>query len=206
MLKITLARHAETIWNEQLRYIGRTDLDLSELGLKNAGLLADYFKDIQVDELLSSDMKRAAQTAGAVGATRDLVIKRQLLLNEIDFGHWEGLTHDEITAAYPEIMEAWINDPCNVDIPGGEPWSVFADRVWQGWERILQSHAHDEQSRHILIVTHAGCIKVILGRIMGYGADKWWSIYQDKGALNHIVVDQGTAEIVRINDTDYRNP
>lgn len=203
MLKVTLARHAETIWNEQLRYIGRTDLDLSELGAGNADLLAAHLKDEQVDAILSSDMKRAAQTAGAVGQIHGLTVVRRPLLNEIDFGHWEGLTHNEIVAAYPEIMEKWISDPRIVDIPGGENWPDFADRVWKVWEEIVAEYDGGE-SRHILIVTHAGCIKIILGRIMGRTSDKWWEIYQDKGALNYIVVEHGVARVVGINDTDYR--
>lgn len=201
MLKITLARHGETIWNEQLRYIGRTDLDLSPLGRKNGGLLADYFNGVQLEAVYSSDMKRAVQTAGAVAQTHSLPVRREPLLNEIDFGEWEGLTHQEIVAAYPDIVEKWIADPLNIDIPGGETWAAFADRVWRGWEAITRS-----AQGHILIVTHAGCIKAIIGRILELDSSKWWSVYQDKGALNHITIDGGLASVIRINDTDYRLP
>ncbi|MDP1809405.1 MAG: alpha-ribazole phosphatase [Actinomycetota bacterium] len=199
MLKVTLARHAETIWNEQLRYIGRTDLDLSPLGRNNAELLADHFRDVRLDAVYASDMKRAGQTAGAVAQTHGLPVQREPLLNEIDFGAWEGLTHKEIAAAYPGTVEKWLADPFTVDIPGGEPWPVFADRVRRGWENITRS-----ARGHILIVTHAGCIKAILGRIMELDGAMWWNVYQDKGALNHIVVDRGSARIIRINDIDYR--
>lgn len=205
MLKLVLARHAETVWNEQLRYIGRTDLDLSPLGRSNAELLAAHLKETRFDMVYSSAMKRAKQTAEPIAKAQKLPLQTEALLNEIDFGYWEGLTHDEIASAYPDLVDQWMGDPFTVDIPGGEPWPSFAERVERGWAKIARTD-QPTRPRNILIVTHAGCIKAILGRILGLDSKVWWQIYQDKGALNHIVVDQGSACVIRINDTDYRCP
>jgi len=206
MLKITLARHAETVWNEQLRYIGRTDLSLSPLGRANAGLLAAYLKDTKVDAIYASDMHRAAQTAGETARTHNLAVQHEPLLNEIDFGAWEGLTHEEIILAYPGTVEEWAADPFNIPIPAGEPWPVFAARVWRGWKKIVAAAlaARPKTDSHILIVTHAGCIKTILGRIMDLDSEMWWRLHQDKGALNHLAIDNGIARVLFINDTGYR--
>ncbi len=205
MLNVVLARHAETIWNEQLRYIGRTDLDLSPLGRANAEAFAAHLKDYRFDAIYASGMKRALQTAGPVAENSNLLVASEPLLNEIDFGLWEGLTHDEIAAAYPGLVDQWLGDPFTVEIPGGEPWPAFADRVVRGWAGITQTVSAGGP-RHILVVTHAGCIKVILGRILGLDSNSWWQIHQDKGALNHIAISGGKARIIRINDTDYRCP
>jgi len=200
MFKIILARHAETIWNEQLRYIGVTDLELSPLGLENAALLAGHLAGSDIETILSSDMNRAVQTATAVAGLLGLDVVREPLLNEIDFGSWEGLTHEEIVAAFPRESAEWIRDPFAVDIPAGEPWPEFADRVRRGWQDIIDH----PRTGTVLIVTHAGVIKTILGAILGLSSDEWWRIYQDKGALNHLVVDNGRVHISRVNDTDYR--
>lgn len=200
MFKIILARHAETIWNEQLRYIGVTDLELSPLGLKNAGLLAGHLSGSGPGVVFSSDMRRAVQTAAAVAGPLGLDVVREPLLNEIDFGRWEGLTHDEIVAAFPRESAEWIRDPFTVDIPGGEPWPHFAARVRRGWQNIIEP----PRTGTVLLVTHAGVIKTILGAILDLSSDEWWRIYQDKGALNHLVVDGDRVRISRVNDTDYR--
>ncbi len=212
MLKIILARHAETIWNEERRYIGRADLGLSRLGKDNSRLLASHLKNQPIIKIVSSSMKRATQTAEIVNLSHHQDILRQPLLNEINFGIWEGLTHDEIVEQHPELVKRWFKDPFSTDIPEGEPWRVFADRVWSGWLSVVNSlHEHSPQresadeAKIVLIVTHAGCIKNILARILGREPQKAWHIYQDKGALNHLIYKDGNIKIARINDTDYRS-
>ncbi len=212
MLKIILARHAETIWNEERRYIGRTDLGLSQLGKGNSRLLASHLENQPIRKIISSGMKRATQTAEIVNLLHHQDLLRQPLLNEIDFGIWEGLTHDEIVEKDPELVKKWFKDPFSTDIPEGEPWRVFADRVWSGWSSVVNSLQEDSQegesadeTKIVLIVTHAGCIKNILARILGREPQKAWHIYQDKGALNHLIFKDGNIKIARINDTDYRS-
>ncbi len=205
MLKVILARHAETIWNEQMRYIGRTDLDLSELGQNNARLLAQYLSDSPIIEFFSSDMNRAIQTAQAVAQNFGSKVERRPLLNEIDFGVWEGLTYNQIIRRYPVFAQQWATNPYSVNIPEGEPWSVFTKRVLLGWnETIRMAAAQADEEKTVLIVTHAGCIKIILAEILGFPREKAWFIWQDKGALNHLTVEGPEIKIQKINDTDYR--
>ncbi|HEB12513.1 MAG TPA: GNAT family N-acetyltransferase [Actinobacteria bacterium] len=206
MLNVILVRHAETIWNEQMRYIGRTDLDLSKLGQKNIRLLARHLNDVPIREIFSSNMKRAIQTAQVVAANYGLSVDRRPLLNEIDFGVWEGLTYDEIVRRYPRLAEEWSTNPYSVNIPEGEPWSVFTKRVLSGWNEIIEMLvvAQADDAKTVLIVTHAGCIKIILAQYLGISKEKAWRIYQDKGALNHLTVKGQEVKIQRINDTYYR--
>ncbi|HEB12465.1 MAG TPA: GNAT family N-acetyltransferase [Actinobacteria bacterium] len=206
MLNVILARHAETIWNEQMRYIGRTDLDLSKLGQSNARLLAGHLRDAHVKEIFSSKMRRAVQTAEAVAVNHGSKVNQQSLLNEIDFGVWEGLTYDEIVRSYPEIAEKWSTNPYSINIPAGEQWPVFTERVLSGWNEIIEMAAAEQadDEKTVLIVTHAGCIKIILAEILGISKERAWRIYQNKGALNHLTVAGQQVKVQRINNTDYR--
>ncbi len=204
--RIILARHMETAWNERLRYIGRTDLSLSELGRRYAQALAAAYADIPLGGIVHSGMKRAEQTAAVVAAGRgiDLLIENDL--REIDFGDWEGLDFNQISAAFPDIADIWVEDPSVVQIPGGEPMTDFMVRVKAAWAG-LRAAALDgtlTAGGPLLIVTHAGCIKVILGMIMGLDDRKIWEIYQEKGALNVLDVDEGGDTVVEINNTAYR--
>ena len=49
MAKIILARHGETEWNLAEIFRGRIDVGLNETGLKQAELLADYLRDIEIE-------------------------------------------------------------------------------------------------------------------------------------------------------------
>jgi broad specificity phosphatase PhoE len=205
--KIILARHSETIWNEQLRYIGRTDLELSDLGRKHAMALAEHLSVMPVREIYASSMKRALETATLAAAGRDLTVRVEPNLREIDFGNWEGLTFNEIASAYPDLADIWIEDPYSVHIPGGESLMAFCDRVRNAWDATCRNivAGYNPTTEDItLIVTHAGCIKIILGDIMGLDDRKAWQIYQDKGALNYIEVSRQGARVLQINDTLYR--
>lgn len=205
--KVVLARHTETIWNEQLRYIGRTDLDLSELGRSHAALMAEYLREQPLAAVFSSNMARATQTAEMIAVGRKAEIIIEPGLREIDFGNWEGLTFAEIGSAYPTLADSWIEDPYSVQIPGGESMGAFTSRVRNAWvttRRLILENGSPSEHGRTVVVTHAGCIKVILGEIMGLSDRKVWGIHQEKGALNHIELSGTSARIIEINDRSYR--
>ncbi len=204
--KIILVRHMETVWNEQRRYIGRTDLHLSDLGARHARSLAESLKNTLLSGVISSNMKRALQTAQAIAAGRELTSVIEPDLREIDFGEWEGLDFNEISTAYPDLSDIWVEDPFSVHIPGGESMTGFVSRVKESWSRIRVAALADEgdSDGDLLIVTHAGCIKVILGALMGLDDRKVWGIYQEKGAVNTVEVALTGDRVIEINDIAYR--
>ncbi len=200
MTEIMLIRHMETEWNEQLRYIGRTDLSLSDFGRENAVRLKKFLGDTKFKKLYSSSLKRARETAAIIDTSQNLELESLENLSEVDFGDWEGLTHPEILDSFKEEMNSWLNDPSKEQIPGGENWSEFENRVLSEFNRILAANKEGT----IAIVTHAGPIKVILGNILDVPPKRYWQIFQDKGAINTIRVEKGRRWIVTVNDTCYR--
>lgn len=202
MLKLILIRHAETIWNEELRYIGSTDLELSELGRKNASLAADYLASEKIDAIFSSDLRRAVETAAAIAAPHELPVTTLPELREIDFGDWEGLTHTEISQKYEDLIGEWLADPLAAVIPAGEKWPDFERRVTGGLQKVIDSLANGTAA----VITHGGPIKAIIGSILKIPPSSYWQIYQDKGAINVIGYDENRARLVLMNDTCYRKP
>lgn len=199
MLKLILVRHTETKWNKELRYIGRTDLELTEAGLKNAALLAKHLENKKIDRVYSSDMRRAKQTAKAIADLHDLPVDSLPELNEVDFGDWEGLTHVEISEKYNGLIDSWLADPLHVQIPKGETWTAFERRVHIALEKII-----DNTRGAALVVTHGGPIKVIIGAVLRIPPSSYWQIYQDKGAINIIKFEDNRPRVALLNDTCYR--
>ena len=61
--KIYFIRHGESLGNAARKILGHTDLDLSELGYRQAFATAEHLKDIHIDVIYSSDLMRAMHTA-----------------------------------------------------------------------------------------------------------------------------------------------
>lgn len=206
--KIILVRHSETVWNEQLRYIGRTDMELSPLGKKHALMLANFLADVPLRFAYSSTMRRARETAALVAAGRAQRIRLEPELREIDFGEWEGLNFSEISSAYSDLADIWVEDPFSVRIPGGEPIDEFVSRVREAWMRIRKEiieSGEPQPGEKTIIITHAGCIKIILGQILGLSDRKIWQTHQEKGSLNHVAVSLEGDIVESINDIAYRD-
>ena len=74
MLRLFLIRHGETIWNQNHRYQGHTDVPLSKTGEWQAGLVAKRLKDEPLDAVFSSDLSRARVTAEIIAREHGLTV------------------------------------------------------------------------------------------------------------------------------------
>ncbi len=75
-------------------------------------------------------------------------------LNERHFGEISGLTAQEIEQKYPELMKEWrVGNP--VEIPGGEPWQEFVERVFSGLRQLSTLQGN------ILVIAHIGVLRAI---------------------------------------------
>ena len=66
MTELILVRHGETVWNVEKIYRGRADVDLDEVGIKQAELLGKYLSNWKLEAVYSSPLKRALDTANIV--------------------------------------------------------------------------------------------------------------------------------------------
>jgi broad specificity phosphatase PhoE len=126
MLDIILTRHA-TAADGSIILGSEIDLPLTPFGKREAELLGRRLKGIRLDRIVSSPMKRAVETAEAIAAGRP--VEADARLREMDYGHWEGLTHTEVDARDPELRARWEHDPASTHAPGGECGDDVATRV-----------------------------------------------------------------------------
>jgi len=154
--KLVLIRHGMTEWNKKKRYCGRKDISLNRQGRAQADRLRKGLRGFKFDRVYSSDAKRALQTAGIIfnGAR---IIKRAAL-REIDFGAFEGLTHEEIMKSNADVYKKWLEDPFKNNIPGAEPIGVFNKRVQAAIRKIVSLN----RGRTIAVVCHGGVIGVFV--------------------------------------------
>lgn len=194
MKKLFLIRHGETDYTLHRKYCGQKNIPLNANGIKQANYLRTKLKNIKIDKVYSSDLKRAFQTAKIVFQNK--IVHKRKALREIDFGKFCGLTFEEASRLYPDVYKTWLSNPANVKIPKGESLTNFAKRVERCFDEIFSQNA----KKTVVLVSHGGLIRIILLKILGQGLDKFWKIQQDSAALNIIEFKNGVARIVKLND------
>jgi len=163
-MQIILARHGETDWNLQGRCQGVTDLNLNANGVRQAEELAACLRGERIAALYSSDLRRAIQTAGAIGRAHRLEVITDRDFRELDHGELEGLTFPQVRSSYPDFIRRWRSDPAELLIPGGERLADVKQRAWRGLERIVHSHSSTET---LVVVSHQFPIQAVLCHITG---------------------------------------
>ena len=107
MYKIVFLRHGESTWNQENRFTGWVDVDLSAKGLeeaKNAGKILKK-EGYTFDLAFSSLLKRAIRTLYFVLDEMDLLwipVTRAWQLNERHYGALQGLNKTETASKYGE--------------------------------------------------------------------------------------------------------
>lgn len=94
-MTLYLARHGETDSNRQRRFTGSMDVPLNSTGLAQAELLAEKLRDIPLDVVVSSNMRRAIQTAQVVATAKQLPLEIMAGFEERSTGDFEGRTREE---------------------------------------------------------------------------------------------------------------
>jgi probable phosphoglycerate mutase len=169
LTRLCLVRHGETNWNLERRAQGQLDIALNARGRAQAEALARELASERFDRLYSSDLKRALQTAAPIARARNLPILKSKALREKGDGAWEGLSHAEVEALYPQEFTYYRERQLDFAIPGGgESISQFAARVAPALEGIANSHPGES----VLIVAHAGVLDIAYRLATGMALDK----------------------------------
>ena len=149
-MKLYVARHGQTEWNLMNKVCGRTDLPLTELGLKQAETLALGTKELAIDRIISSPMLRARQTAAPTARELGIAVEVDDRLIEQDYGIYEGVSRFD---------EGFLGNKRQFAFryPGGESMMDVAYRVYS----LLEELKRDGNSKGILLVCHGGVCRVI---------------------------------------------
>lgn len=169
MTKLILVRHGESLGNAVRRLLGHTDLDLSELGYRQAEATADALKDEKIDVIYSSDLLRAYNTAVPNAKIHGLEIIPSENLREIMLGEWEGKSVDEIQEQYGDMYEKeWLGAFGTFRFPGGESTMEAGQRFYKECERI----AYENLGKTILITAHAAVIRSFYSIVMNIAPEE----------------------------------
>lgn len=161
MTSLILVRHGETTWNREGRIQGHSDSALTPEGVAQAHAMGErLLKDIKtdlIDQVVASDLPRAAHTARLITARTGHTIRFIDALRERAFGVAEGKTYGEIDRDHPEMFSRIRDTDPDFAVTGGESRNQFHRRVVGALQAIAQAHA----GSRILIVTHGGVLAAV---------------------------------------------
>nr|HID13366.1 histidine phosphatase family protein [Anaerolineae bacterium] len=199
MTRIVLVRHGQTAWNREVRFRGRTDLELDEIGLRQAEATGRYLAARwPVAAVYSSPLRRAMQTAEAIARAQGLSAYPLEGLLDIDFGEWQGLSPDEVAQRYPALYRAWLEVPHTVRFPGGEGLDDVRSRVVAGLDEVVARHPRQA----VALVSHTVVNRVLLCAVLGLGNEHFWRLRQKTCAVNVFDAEEdGIFTIALLNDT-----
>lgn len=149
-MEIFITRHGQTAWNALKKIQGRTDIELNEKGIEQANITKENLKNIKIDLIMCSPLKRAKQTADIINKDRNIKIIYDERLLEICYGENEGKLHTEFN--YDGFWDV-IN---TTEYKGAENVNDFLKRVYGFLEDIKKY-----EEKNILIVTHNGVCRAI---------------------------------------------
>ena len=194
-ITIVFIRHGETKSNREHRYLGRTDEELSIVGIDKLNELKNRKFYPQIDLLYSSPMKRCLQTSSVLYPTMLPITVSDF--KEIDFGIFEGKNHIELQN--DERYQAWIDSNGTLPFPEGESRESFNKRCIDGFLKMLEEIKafDDKMPETIGMIVHGGTIMSILSSFCG-GDYYDYQIENGNGYITTVLIDDKKPKIVKI--------
>ena len=164
MTTIYLARHGQTEENLMRIFQGHLPGTLTADGIEQAQNLGKELEGIQIDCILSSDLKRVVDTVNYAIADRNLPWEKTKLLREIDWGKWTGLKIDSVDKKNPpEDAET-------------------KEMLYERGKRIVEYIKEKYSGKNVLVVAHGLINRSIQAHILGVDINELYNIQHMKNA------------------------
>ncbi len=174
--RLVMLRHGQTEFNLGSRMQGQLDTELSELGRAQAVAVAEALAKRQPLVIVSSDLRRAFDTAVTLGERSGLPVQVDQRLRETHLGDWQGMTHAEIDTKAPGARLAWREDATWAP-HGGESRVDVAARSLPLIDEFVAGEpewgADEELERPVVLVAHGGLIAALTAALLRLPIANW---------------------------------
>jgi len=148
MKKIYFTRHGQTIWNVENKICGATDIALTDLGHEQAMALGRKLIGLPIEQILSSPLSRAKDTAAHISEITGVPMRLENLLTEQNFGKYETEPRD--SKEFQNAKKQFANR-----FETGESMLMVARRIYT----LLDTLAKDDKV--YLLVAHNGIARIV---------------------------------------------
>lgn len=192
--RILLVRHAHHS-HLGTRLTGRGgDVPLSEEGRGQARRLAAWLESEAIDEVQTSPVRRAQETAREIVASRNLTQVSAEPLDEVDFGDWTGKSFEEL--ANDPAWEHWNAQRGAARAPGGEDMGQVQQRALAHVRAVARRRA----DQAVVMVTHCDVIRAVIAAILGLSLDYILRFDIAAASISRIVAGEWGERVVSVNE------
>ncbi len=194
-MTVYLIRHGEIIQRRPRRFVGQSDLPLTDRGREQIRAVARFLDGRGVSRVVCSSLARCVESAAIIGEALGLAAEPASGLREISLGAWEGLTVDEVRERFPGHYEARGRDLAGFRPAGGESFADVQHRAWPAFESVLATGGD------AAVVAHGGVNRALLCRILGMPLENLFRLEQDYACVNML---QFASDGIRVAMMNYR--
>ncbi len=184
-----LVRHGRTAANAAGQLQGRLDQDLDDVGRAQADSIAELIGD--VDEVISSPLRRAQQTAERF----QLPIITDDRWIELSYGEYEGAPVGDVPQS---VWASWRSDP-DFKTRGGESFAELDARVRSACSEILDRMADLD----VVVVSHVSPIKSAFAWALDVAPETMWRTHLSQASLTRIGIRRGQPIVHSFNEISY---
>lgn len=199
--RLLLVRHGATTLSAEDRFAGATDIPLSDDGRAQAAALAERLRDDPINAIYCSPMRRTLETASIIAEPHQLTPISRPALREIDHGHWEGLTRQDVESRFKDEYARWEEDPFSSAPSGGECGVDVMARALPIVRTIVEAH-HGQQ---VVVVSHKATIRLVISSLLGFDARGYRDRLDQAPACLNVLdfKDSVRARLMLFNDVSH---
>lgn len=160
-------RHGETDYNATGRMQGHLDSVLTDVGRNQARFAVPALARFSPDIVVTSDLRRAMDTATTFTETTGVPLRMDKRLRETNLGLWQGMSSAQIDEQWPGSRQIWQTDPTWTP-PGGESRLEVAARAY---EVVADLDESDEETA--VLCAHGGLITALTGHLLELPVTAW---------------------------------
>jgi broad specificity phosphatase PhoE len=247
---LVLLRHGESEWIVENRFQGQAETPLSADGRRQAALAGERLarphaspalpvpagrpleivhsplaRTAATAQAVADAMARAAAEAGDAGAS-PVVMRPEPGILEIGQGEWEGVTHDEITRRWPDVLAGWRRRPWETWAPGGESPAEVQERARPALAAVLDRLGRDYPRGTVdrpqvggyagvgpqagqpwsILVGHDGVFKVVMLTLFDLPLTHFWMFTMGLTGITVIEFRGGRPVLRAANLTEHLSP
>ena len=200
MTSIYLVRHCQAQGNVNRVFQGRIDSEISEEGQHQLDRLAERFREISLDAIYTSPLRRARRTAEALNRYHSLPLQVDARFIEIDGGCWEGRSWEEFPHTHPQDCDHWLHTPWSFQAEGGEAMISVYTRMGEG----LMALAAAYPGGTVAVASHGCAIRNALCWARGWPIERLNDVpWSDNTAVTLLRWEGEAPRIVWENDCSH---
>ena len=194
---VLLIRHALTPTTGRSLPGRSRGLHLSDQGRQQADALPARLQKLpRIAAVYASPLERARETALPIARARQLAVRVEPDLSEIDIGQWTGLSIKR-AARKPE-WEIVQRHPSGFRFPDGESFTEMQARMTAALQRISAQH----RGETVVAVSHADPIKAAVAHALGTPLDLFQRIFIAPASITAVAYRPQGPAVLTVNSMD----